>query len=75
MKLDSQCLNCAHVMRPIRDRILRCEAFPEGVPDIIFRNEHDHRKPYRGDHGVRWEPATEEDADFWDRPEPVRDED
>lgn len=47
----SQCVRCRH-FRP--DGL--CEAFPEGVPDEILANEHDHRQPYDGDNGVQFEP-------------------
>jgi hypothetical protein len=32
-----------------------CKAFPAGIPDVIFNNEFDHRQPYEGDHGIRFE--------------------
>lgn len=32
-----------------------CEAFPAGIPDEVYGNELDHRRPIDGDHGVRWE--------------------
>ncbi|MGI8335781.1 hypothetical protein ACRYCC_38030 [Actinomadura scrupuli] len=32
-----------------------CEAFPDGIPDDIDLGGFDHRLPYPGDHGVRFE--------------------
>lgn len=36
----------------------KCEAFPDGIPDAIWLEAFDHRQPYRGDHGLRYEGAT-----------------
>ena len=36
----------------------RCDAFPEAVPHEIIRGEHDHREPYKGDNGIRFEPVA-----------------
>jgi hypothetical protein len=36
------------------------------VPDEVYSNKHDHRQPYPGDRGIRWEPASEEDARLWE---------
>lgn len=66
MIIDSQCLSCRHLLAPATDEGLRCRAFPEGIPEDIFANRRDHREEYPGDHRVRWEPATKEDANFWD---------
>jgi hypothetical protein len=32
-----------------------CDALPDGIPDDIYWNRFDHRKPHGGDHGVRYE--------------------
>jgi hypothetical protein len=32
-----------------------CEAFPEEIPDEIYRGGFDHRNPYEGDRGIRFE--------------------
>ena len=50
----SQCFDCKHWI----DRG-RCEAFPDGVPDEILTNAHDHRKAYPGDKGIRFEKIKE----------------
>lgn len=34
-----------------------CDAFPKQVPDDIYFGQVDHRQPFPGDHGIRWEPA------------------
>jgi len=38
------CMECA---RHYGD--LTCEAFPEGIPDPIVMNQHDHREAFKGD--------------------------
>ena len=32
-----------------------CEAFPKAIPDAILNNGFDHRKPFPGDNGIRFE--------------------
>jgi hypothetical protein len=34
-----------------------CEAFPDGIPFAIQTGQIDHREPYSGDSGIRYEPA------------------
>jgi len=52
----SQCVWCRHRSADGR----RCRAFPEGIPDAIVTNRHDHRNPFDRDHGVRFEPEVVE---------------
>lgn len=65
--LSPQCAACAHYRGP-RGRVVEedggmllysvvvCDAFPRGIPVAISLQERDHRKPYPGDRGVRFEP-------------------
>lgn len=49
----SQCVKCRHWQRNGT-----CKAFPKGVPIAILANEHDHSKPYEGDGGLLFSPAS-----------------
>ncbi len=51
----SQCLSCIH-----RDseNPMKCKAFPDGIPIIIFGNGFDHRYPFPGDGGITWFPKN-----------------
>ena len=58
MQTTLQCADCRH-LRPVpADGPPRytCEAFPDGIPREILFADHDHRKPFPGDHGIRFEP-------------------
>lgn len=52
--LAAQCANCRHYAKGGK-----CAAFPKGIPDDIRTSKHDHRKPYPGDNGIRFEPLEE----------------
>lgn len=34
-----------------------CEAFPEGIPDVIAYGDNLHLKPFEGDGGIQFEKA------------------
>lgn len=57
------CLFCRH----LREDGTRCAAFPEGIPDEILFCGHDHRLPFEGDRGIRFElkPGEEANWDEW----------
>jgi len=47
------CLQCRHLGK---SGPMSCAAFPNGIPNPILLMDHDHREPYPGDHGIRYEP-------------------
>lgn len=51
MDIIPQCLFCKHYKNGAK-----CSAFPKGIPDPIFTSgTHDHKKPFKGDNGIRFE--------------------
>jgi hypothetical protein len=38
-----------------------CEAFPNGIPDIIWEGKNNHQKPYKGDLGILFKQITEKE--------------
>ena len=49
-----QCFRCVHYRGE-----MRCAAFPEGIPAEIVQGKHNHREPYPGDNGIRYEPLPD----------------
>ncbi|WP_048183672.1 hypothetical protein [Methanosarcina siciliae] len=57
------CTLCKHFRRqkeikfdglnPIHEH--KCDAFPDRIPDEIWRGDNDHKKPFPGDHGIQFE--------------------
>jgi hypothetical protein len=56
--IEADCHMCRHL---IRSGMMRCAAYPDGIPWEIQAGEVDHRQPWAGDHGVRYEPLTPEE--------------
>lgn len=59
------CLFCRHFNRD-DEEAFSCRAYPQGIPEAIVISESDHRQPYRGDHGMRFEPVDPEGARYAD---------
>lgn len=51
MTITTQCPVCKHYQG-----VGICEAYSEGIPAPILLGEYDHREPYKGDSGIRYEP-------------------
>jgi hypothetical protein len=59
LEVLGQCLSCVHKHGGANT----CDAYPGGVPEPITWGEVDHRLPYPGDHGVRFEAVPGVDID------------
>lgn len=56
------CVGCKHRRGDLMDP--KCDAFPSGIPTEILLSNADHRKPYPGDNGIRFDPESPEDAKY-----------
>ncbi len=59
MRIATMCFKCKHFDRQSNGIKPLCTAFPEGIPSAIFTEGFDHRKPYDGDNGIRFEAKSE----------------
>lgn len=55
-----QCLTCTRLFETAAT--LSCLAYPDGIPEEILTGEVDHSQPYRGDHGIQYEPKEQQDV-------------
>lgn len=51
------CGGCRHWTPRFGDYRI-CEAFPAGIPDVIWLRFRQHVRPVAGDHGIRFEPLA-----------------
>ena len=54
------CFGCVH-FHGVNKYPFSCEVFDE-IPQAILNSEHDHREPYPGDNGIRFEPIQDTNA-------------
>ena len=58
MQAEVSCITC----KWLRDD-LKCKAFPRGIPEKIRVGWVDHKEPFKGDNGIRFEPIDDEQDD------------
>jgi hypothetical protein len=49
------CMTCKHYHFD-NYASMTCDAYPDGIPEKIIMNEVDHRKPYKNDNGLTYQP-------------------
>lgn len=55
------CYNCKHFRTDFK-----CDAFPRSIPRAILLGGFDHRKPYRGDKGIQFDPKPDTNMELID---------
>ncbi|MDQ0191572.1 hypothetical protein J2S03_003443 [Alicyclobacillus cycloheptanicus] len=59
LRMGPPCLGCTHWHGSKGNWVWTCDAYPAGIPEEIRYWEVDHRKPYKGDNGVLYEPRDQ----------------
>lgn len=54
--ISAQCESCDNFRGFNAKRLAVCRAYINGIPLRILTGEHDHRKPFPGDNGIRFTP-------------------
>lgn len=61
MLINPYCRTCVHYRGLSAEAPLAaattletCDAFPRGIPKLIYRCTWNHRNPFPGDHGIRY---------------------
>lgn len=49
---NTLCIYCIHLF-PVKGA--KCKAFYDGIPDVIYKGNLEHREPYYGDGGIQFE--------------------
>ncbi len=58
------CLFCAHYRGVRNGGVPRCAAYPEQIPDAIYDEYADHRLPFAGDNGIRFQPDGDDAVEY-----------
>jgi hypothetical protein len=53
IEMVTPCSTCRHLYADA----FSCAAFPDGIPEEILLGEHQHKTPFDGDNGIRYESA------------------
>lgn len=54
---SASCYTCKWATLADDGSVATCEAFPQGIPEVILRGDNDHHKPVPGDQGITYTPA------------------
>lgn len=55
------CVTCARLHLYSKIGAETCDAFPRGIPDVIWLADRGHRKPVSGDNGLTYTPVDVRD--------------
>lgn len=55
------CCYCKHYHWDPSSPRVTCDAFPGGIPRELLSEKVKHTRPYKGDHGIQFERAEEND--------------